>query len=1014
MRWSRWTIGTGLLWATCTHAALSRQRVEIRAELGPKLLRATFHRSLLNRESGLPLVNGYFSAYANRELSRCMDYWWNDAPGRADLQRRLRGLFARGGHRIDALSIYNFEADQADPDHAAVNLIVDWQPVDPHGRPRAAGERRMFHLLVTRRHGVWKFWRDVSAEERLHELLSPISDLAQRWKLVNGNSRAVTSRLVAVLSRDAFSLHNKRPEEARRQAEFALELARRLGDPLAIGDALRVHARLLAVRAEYAQALAQNERALKWIRRAPASVERGIREARVHQSQGSMNQNLDRFAAALVAYDEASRLAQRYGLPHVVALARHNQGGIEQEVGRYDRALEHLRTAQRLWRETGDLGGEGLAVIGVANLLRLKGQPQAALTKLREAFRRKLDTFGGADQYRRMKLALAEAELACDHATAARVAFDAALRTRNAPGYPRDVEADAICGLGEALRRLGQRSAALQKFDEAIRLAESIGAPDVAMRALRNRAQMLEQRRRWAEAEQAYTTAVQHLEQLRRQLRDDALRIRLMETNRFVLDGLVRCRAEQGREADAFFAAEAARARALADLLAERKLKLRSTVDSALLQMEGTLLERTAESASELRQLKSEGGPPPAVERATRQLHAHEDSLRAVQLRIQKADSNFAQLRYPTPIALSGAKALLGNDTALLAYYVLADRTLVWAVRRDRARLVNLPLGRAALHRAVRTFRAPYERIDRTHVPDPSTEEQAMPRWLYQQLVAPVRADLAGARRILLVPHDALFYLPFPALEATTGRFLGEEFAVVVTPSVTVLRDLRSRSAASPRPTPPLVLAAFAPFPSEDTLAVNRANAPVSLPDSLLEARSAARQFAPRSVVCEGPQATKTRAMAAAKRARILHFATHGRLDDVNPHYSGLRFAGVDSTLNTQDIFNLDLSAELVVLSACETAFGSRRDSERATQAEGFLGLTRGFLYAGARTVIASLWRVHDESTRRVMDDFYGGLSTSANSRDKAELLQIAQHRLRAVRPHPYYWAGLVLVGDWQ
>jgi CHAT domain-containing protein len=148
---------------------------------------------------------------------------------------------------------------------------------------------------------------------------------------------------------------------------------------------------------------------------------------------------------------------------------------------------------------------------------------------------------------------------------------------------------------------------------------------------------------------------------------------------------------------------------------------------------------------------------------------------------------------------------------------------------------------------------------------------------------------------------------------------------------------------------------------------------------------------------------------------RIVHFATHGLLDDAHPELSGLVFSMVDEQgksqngfLELQDIYNLNLSADLVVLSACETGLG------KEVRGEGLVGLTRGFMYAGAPRVVASLWNVDDEATARLMGLFYQAMERQRMS--PAAALRYAQVEIsKQDRWHePYYWAGFVLQGGWK
>jgi CHAT domain-containing protein len=169
-------------------------------------------------------------------------------------------------------------------------------------------------------------------------------------------------------------------------------------------------------------------------------------------------------------------------------------------------------------------------------------------------------------------------------------------------------------------------------------------------------------------------------------------------------------------------------------------------------------------------------------------------------------------------------------------------------------------------------------------------------------------------------------------------------------------------------------------------------------------------------MLATGAAATRDRVMGAdLKDYRIIHFATHGIADDINPRMSGIALSTVDAGgrpqqafLRLLDIYNLDISADVVVLSACGTALG------KDIRGEGLVGLVRGFLYAGAARVVASLWRVDDRSTAELMKRFYRGMLKDGLS--PAAALRAAQIEMwkHPDWSQPYFWAAFVLQGEYR
>jgi CHAT domain-containing protein len=305
---------------------------------------------------------------------------------------------------------------------------------------------------------------------------------------------------------------------------------------------------------------------------------------------------------------------------------------------------------------------------------------------------------------------------------------------------------------------------------------------------------------------------------------------------------------------------------------------------------------------------------------------------------------------------------------------------------------------------------------------------------LSEMLLGPVAKRMAG-KRILVVADGALQYLPFAALPVPGGR--GEpvpmvvEHEIVSLPSASVLAVLRRETKGRKPPGKAVAVLADPVFEPDDPRL--RAAASQALSDS--DARRGDRPSFPR-LAATRQEADAILAMAAkgmtlraidfdASRAtamspelaqyRIVHFATHGVFDNENPGLSGIilsmfdeRGQARDGFLRLHDIYGLRLPAELVVLSACNTALGKQ------VRGEGLVGIVRGFMYAGAKRVVASLWKVDDEATGELMSRFYLEMLREHQSPAAAlRQAQLALWRQNRWRP-PFYWAAFVLQGEWR
>ena len=500
--------------------------------------------------------------------------------------------------------------------------------------------------------------------------------------------------------------------------------------------------------------------------------------------------------------------------------------------------------------------------------------------------------------------------------------------------------------------------------------------------------------------------------------------------------------AAPGAAAAAFEANERARVRSLLESMRDAGVDLRSGVSQALLDQEAGL-RRDFDSWAERQRRLSAAPMSESDAQSLRQEHRNlEERYAQVQAEIRRGSPRYAALSQPQPLRLADIqREVLDDDTLLLEYALGEERSYLWAVSRKGHSSYVLPP------------RAPIEELaGRVYasLADGSKPAAAGAREdagrLSEILLGPVVGMLAG-RRLLVVADGALQYIPFAALPVP--RRSGEpvpmvaEHEIVSVPSASVLALLRREAAGRAIPSGSVAVLADPVFEDDDPrerAALRQAGAPgASRPPA--RPKDAAGRLGPPAVVLPRLPSTSEEAdaiveaappetwlkrvgfdasRAAARdpalgRYRIVHFATHGVFDNENPGQSGvfLSLFGHDGRaqaglLSLQDIYGLRLPVELVVLSACNTALG------RPVRGEGLVGTVRGFMHAGARRVVASLWKVDDDATRELMRHFY-----AAMLRDRlppAAALRQAQLAMRrqARWESPFYWAAFVLQGEWR
>ena len=519
----------------------------------------------------------------------------------------------------------------------------------------------------------------------------------------------------------------------------------------------------------------------------------------------------------------------------------------------------------------------------------------------------------------------------------------------------------------------------------------------------------------------------------------------------------------------ALFAAERARSRNLLDLLTESQADIRKDVDPVLLEKE-QMLRREIEGKLEFLQALLIQKDKEVQKAATlkQELDVLNRSLDQARADIRNQSPRYASLTQPQPLKPAQIRELLDDDTCLLQYAIGDERSYLWFVTRHSIRPYTLPRGQE-IEDAVSAL---LDVIKVHEPPSPSDDIQKQLQELRKALVIypkrtfdlsnlvlkPIAARI-GFKRIIIVADGLLQYVPFGVLPepteenvkaASSGQLLAPLIAnheVVYEPSASVLALIRS----DPRRTATQTVAVIADpvfskrdervqaatKVSDESIAVSHEDAQYlkvlrdsgdigSAGGSLRLVRlTHSRKEAEAIVAIAGPgsslsaldfDASRTQVLSQElKQFKIVHLATHGILDSANPELSGLVFSLVDKEgkpargfLRLGDIYNLNLPADLVVLSACETAIGPE------VKSEGLTGLTRGFMYAGAARVVASLWKVDDAATAELMKRFYTYMLK--DKMPAAEALRRAQLDISTLneewRPS-FYWAGFVLQGEW-
>ena len=487
---------------------------------------------------------------------------------------------------------------------------------------------------------------------------------------------------------------------------------------------------------------------------------------------------------------------------------------------------------------------------------------------------------------------------------------------------------------------------------------------------------------------------------------------------------LVEIQIRQGQGELAFGTLERFRARVLLEMLAERDLDFSKDAPAELLVERQRLDAATRQAEDELSEAEvaQQAGKVDAV---LARLGDLRQRRQAIVERIRQASPRLASLQYPQPLDLAAARRVIEGDTLLASFCVGREATYLLALHGGRLEVHTIAVGRTALAEKVREYRK--------LLADPGSspaELRGLGRELGTLLFGPLQPRLGKAKRLMICPDGPLNVLPFAALVLSDGTWLAERLPSFQAISVTVFAQDRQQHPARTRQQ---TITAFGDprYPgTEDewkraaSWAAVRAGELGPLPATRSEVEAISGLFPERSRLYLGDRAREEEVKKLGRDVAFVHLACHGLLDLRLPLESGLALsvregsgAGDDGLLQAWEVLeSVRLDAELVTLSACETGLGTEMGGE------GLVGLTRAFLYAGARSVVSTFWSVADESTSELMKAFYGELR---RGRSKDAALQAAQRALMRGPTrkqghtgqdfsHPFFWAGFVLNGDWR
>jgi CHAT domain-containing protein/Tfp pilus assembly protein PilF len=847
--------------------------------------------------------------------------------------------------------------------------------------------------------------------ERFHALLNRGHELRRQGKFDESAAQFIAARAIAERLGDErmivsamINLSSARGQQGDYPTTLdllneALARSEALHDNGLVASSLVNLAIVYRITGDYDRALATNRRSLEL---AVAAKDLSV-QGRLHTNISVIYWNQGHFREALAELEQAEAIKKQLNEDDI-GLVHNNFGNIYAQQGVYDLALEYYERALADLQKSPDPLLDSSVLGNIGTIYRDRGD----LDRAQDYFTR---AYAAADRVHNSRnVATATYNLATvqhqrGNAAAALEGHRRSLALRESTNDKSEMS-ESYLAIGHLLFELKRDAEGLENAERAATLAREIKSGDRLWEPLMLIGDLKRRLNDLPGAEAALRESIDTIEESRGDVAGGTQsRWRYFAGKLDAYDSLTDLLIAEKRTGDAFAVAERGRARELAEVLDADASAVRPLTDEERQRQQ--TVERAVLSANTrlTAAVRTKAGAA-AVRDA-------EEQVRKARLAAEEFRGTL-DARYPVRRLTRGSSEadlqasladLTDTRTAIVEFAVTNTVTHVFVASRNGTgapvlNTASIRMSREDLGRRVTAFRA--------KLAARSLDFHDDARALYDLLLKPVAPAIGARTRLVVVPDDVLWTIPFEALEPAPNRSVIDSMTIAYAPSIAVLRVMRDRqrSLAAPQASPLLAVAAD----------------PVSdrprLPEAELQASALAVLYgAPRTRLLVGAAATEPKVRSALAEADVLHFATHGVVDDQDPMYSFLQLtrggandAAGDGRLEAWEIQSLKLRAAVAVLTACDTARGTIGGGE------GVIGLAWSFLAAGTPSMVVSLWQLDAASATALTSDLHEHLRRSmvsghirvADSLRDAALTLRSDPRYR----HPYYWAGLVAVGD--
>ncbi|MBX7174695.1 MAG: CHAT domain-containing protein [Pyrinomonadaceae bacterium] len=828
------------------------------------------------------------------------------------------------------------------------------------------------------------------------------------------NNQGDLGRLLASLGLAYFRAGNNQKAESTLQE--SLQILKPINDKVAIQSVFTNLGLIYARKGETRKAIDSYSLALEMSQQSGNKLV----QASSYSNLAQMFSNLGEYEKSLDYFKKSYAIHLELG-SQTLGETLNNLASTYRKLGENEQAFELFNQSLEIRRKTQDKRGEATTLANLGEFLEDKNDLEKARANYEQALALWRESKDRNNEGKALTL-LGNIERKQKNFDKALDFYNQSVESNRAVSN-KPFEAVNLVNIGLIAESKGEFEKSLENFNKAKDIYVSIEDQGSQAEVLFNQARVKKNLNQLAEAKQDISAALEIIEKLRSNIPTQTLRSSYYATVQkyyeLAIEIMLKLHTQDSSKnfnTQAFELSERGRSRSLLELLREANVSINDGADGKILQREKELSELISQKAFERTRLL--GGKFSSEQKTIydNEIRNLGDELESLQSQIRKQSPQYSSLTQAIPLSSTEIQNLLDSDTVLLEFKLGENQSYLWMVTKTNIKFFYLP-DREEIEKICKEF---YEGIIAKK--DTSAISVKLNQILFSQISAGIKN-----KRLTIVADGILQFIPFANLV---------ENEIVTLPSASVLAELRQKPFQSTEKT--IEIFADPVFAENDVRLANAKKETKPLKSSTVGValrdfnlgenlpRLLSSRFEANSISTLVPQnQIDIKLDFDANREnitnqntanyRILHFATHGLLDSSHPEFSGLVFSLYDKEGNVRDgflrlnqIYNLKLNSDLVVLSACQTALG------KDVRGEGLIGLTRGFMYAGAKRIVASLWKVDDAATAEFMKKFYQNLlvkklkPVSALRQTQNEIKQITRFK------SPYFWAGFTIQGDWR